>query len=147
MLLLLLLRAATLASSGPVIKTDDGPLRGFWQADGVAAFHGVPFAAVPTGALRWKAPVRPPPWTFARDATRPGGRCFQADIVRGLGSGSEDCLYLSLYTPPKCLNASGTALSLHCPVLFWVHGHILFLALSGNLGWHHLSWPVNCVGV
>ena len=106
--------------SNPIIYTSDGPIRGLWQADGIAAFHGVPFAKPPTGDLRWKSPVRPEQWKSARDATQRGPPCYQEDVVRGVGRGSEDCLYLSLYSPSQCI--ANNARSSPCAVMFWVHG-------------------------
>ena len=39
--------------------------------------------------------------------------------MRGMGRGSEDCLYLSLYSPPQCIGNNASA---PCAVMFWVHG-------------------------
>jgi len=46
-------------SSG-VVKTDDGYVSGINQ-NGIRVYHGIPFAAPPTGDLRWRppAPVQP----------------------------------------------------------------------------------------
>ena len=42
------------------LKTADGVLEGVISADGkVRTFKGIPFAAPPVGALRWKAPQPP----------------------------------------------------------------------------------------
>lgn len=127
---ILLLFATTAENNRPRVDTDSGPLLGVWQSDGVAAFHGVPFAAPPTGKLRWREPRPPTPWKAALDASQHKKPCFQADLFRGVGSGSEDCLYLSLYAPPQCLQ-NQTSL---CPVMYWVHGGAWLV--GDNLGKH-----------
>jgi len=47
--------AAVSQSSAPVVKIDSGELQG-GVADGVVSFKGIPFAAPPVGALRWRPP-------------------------------------------------------------------------------------------
>ena len=42
-------------ASSTVVVTDKGPVKGFEQ-DGVHIFKGIPFAAPPSGELRWRAP-------------------------------------------------------------------------------------------
>jgi hypothetical protein len=50
--------AAAHAKEGPIAVTDRGAVRGF-AADGVDKFLGVPYAAPPVGALRWRPPAPP----------------------------------------------------------------------------------------
>ena len=55
--------AAAVASSsggGPVVPTGDGPVRGV-TAGSIDEFLGIPYAAPPTGHLRWR-----PPWRWWR---------------------------------------------------------------------------------
>lgn len=59
------------------------------------SFKGIPFAAPPTGNLRFRAPVPPQSWTGVRDALDHGPSCPTA--VPSLNMG-EDCLYLNVYT-------------------------------------------------
>src|SRR5690606_1020230 len=56
-------------AAGPdvVVETASGRLRGAVDA-GVRIFRGVPYAAAPTGNLRFMPPVKPQPWTGVRDA-------------------------------------------------------------------------------
>ncbi|WP_139051383.1 carboxylesterase family protein, partial [Xanthomonas cannabis] len=51
-----------------VVQTDAGPVRGVASAHG-KVFLGIPFAAPPVGALRFRAPQPVPAWKDVRDAT------------------------------------------------------------------------------
>lgn len=86
---------------------EQGQLSGVERV-GVQQFLGVPFAAPPTGPLRWQPP-RPPIWRGNWDATKFGAACAQGNPV----SGSEDCLTLNIYRPPEAKNA---------PLMVWIHG-------------------------
>jgi para-nitrobenzyl esterase len=105
--------APALAHGGPVAATDHGAVRGL-TADGVDKFLGIPFAAPPVGALRWRPPQPAARWRGVRDATTLPNRCPQAANSNGPRSETEDCLYLSVYRPQ--------GFARHLPVLFWIHG-------------------------
>ncbi len=80
-------------------------------------FRGIPYAAPPTGELRFRAPRMPTPWAGVREAHAFGRSAPQnPSFLPGMESGdqSEDCLYLNIYTP----RADGAKR----PVLFWIHG-------------------------
>ncbi|XP_034241534.1 para-nitrobenzyl esterase-like [Thrips palmi] len=83
-----------------VVSTTYGKLRGTWidRLPGkklkYVAFKGVPYAQPPVKDLRFKGPKPMTPWTGIRDALVEGNSCTQAGTI-----GSEDCLYLNVYTP------------------------------------------------
>jgi len=107
------------------IHTASGQLRGtnadiaVAEANQIKVFRGIPYAQPPVGALRWKAPVAPTPWTGIRDATEFSRSCIQPTNIdifvwtRGDFDTSEDCLYLNVW--------SNTAASKQ-PVMVWFHG-------------------------
>lgn len=113
--LLSLALAFALPAAAQTVKVDTGALKGA-EADGIASFKNVPYAAPPVGPLRWKPPQRVAPWTGERDATAFGPPCIQIpskDNGVGPGVASEDCLSLNVYSP----NLKGRA-----PVMVWIHG-------------------------
>ncbi|WP_380876557.1 hypothetical protein ACFB49_09160 [Sphingomonas sp. DBB INV C78] len=118
--------AAAVPAAAQSVTIDTGRLQGSAQ-DGVTAFLGIPYAAAPVGALRWRAPQRPARWAGVRDAMRPGPSCPQVlsspTQLSPLGETSEDCLFLNVTAPA----ARGTKR----PVMVWVHGGG-FIAGSGS---------------
>jgi para-nitrobenzyl esterase len=106
-----------------LVMTDKGPVRGTLAQDH-REFLGIPYAAPPTGELRWKAPVPHAAWTAVLDATRFGPTCAQPASAPGLAEfSSEDCLYLNIYTPNPPRR--------HLPVMVWIHGGT-FIVGSGQ---------------
>jgi para-nitrobenzyl esterase len=109
--------AATGAGAGPVVATDTGKVRGAVE-DGVASWKGIPFAAAPTGPLRWRAPQPPAAWDGVRAATQYGSDCMQLPFpsdAAPLGTPpAEDCLYLNVWKPST---AHGKL-----PVIAWIYG-------------------------
>jgi para-nitrobenzyl esterase len=118
----LLLAAALLLAWRPLdaqVKTSAGTVKGTMSADGVVSIHrGIPFAAPPVGALRWKAPQPVVPWQGERDATRFGARCMQAPLFSDMifrDEMSEDCLYLNVWSSTRDA-------SQRLPVMVWIYG-------------------------
>src|SRR5262245_61637810 len=70
--------SSTSFASSSLVTTDSGTVRGKAQS-GVLTFRGIPFAAPPTGALRWRDPQPVARWTDVRDATEYGQKCVQKD--------------------------------------------------------------------
>src|SRR3954454_3633671 len=60
---------AAAAPGGPIATIAGGAVRGAAVAGGYE-FLGRPYAAPPTGSLRWRPPQRPAGWRGVRDATR-----------------------------------------------------------------------------
>ncbi|MFF0815922.1 carboxylesterase/lipase family protein [Rhodococcus sp. NPDC003318] len=81
-----------------VITTADGPLQGREQ-HGLRSWRGIPYAAPPVGALRWRAPQPVTPWTSVRDATEFGSAAPQSGRIARSGGTGEDCLTLNVLAP------------------------------------------------
>jgi para-nitrobenzyl esterase len=101
-------------ADSPLLQTDSGKLSGKTVPGGVRAFLGIPYAAPPTGPLRWRPPAQVAPWPGVRDATRHGPACVQLDGDERLPGSAEDCLTLDVWTP-----AGGAA---NKPVFVWFPG-------------------------
>jgi len=111
----------------PVLTVEGGQVQGV-SADlpGVFVFRGIPYAAPPIGALRWKAPQPVVPWDGVRLCDKFGHPGYQAVHYPGgyaseWGYGdespySEDCPYLNVWT--KGAGQPGNKL----PVALWIHG-------------------------
>ena len=113
------LPAATSAAPFPSqVKIESGALAGT-VAGGVLSFKGVPFAAPPVGALRWRAPQPAAAWTGVRRATEYGHDCMQEPFpsdAAPLGTKpAEDCLVANIWRPAE---SSGRKL----PVMVWIYG-------------------------
>jgi len=87
------------------VQTTNGPLEGTTAASGIHEFKGVPFAAPPIGALRWREPQPVQNWTTVRPAKQFGPRAMQLPLFGDMNfrsdGVSEDCLYLNVWTPAK----------------------------------------------
>src|SRR5215813_8643083 len=86
------------AISDPV-RIETGLLQGVAARDpSITVYKGVPYAAPPTGALRWKAPQPPIPWPGVRRADQFSASCPQEGSAEAAANMSEDCLFLNVWT-------------------------------------------------
>jgi len=105
--------------STPLAEIRQGSLLGV-NDEPVHVWRGIPYAAPPVGALRWRAPQPPVPWSGLRQAGSFAAASWQnAEYCRELGGGdpgtfSEDCLYLNIWSP--------AVRSKPVPVMVWLHG-------------------------
>ncbi len=103
----------------PVVKTQSGEVRGR-SAGGVTSFLGVPYAAAPYGAKRFRPPSPAPIWDGVRDALSHGPTApapgypapFDA-LLPVVTVPGEECLNLNVWTP-----GPGEG---RLPVMVWVH--------------------------
>ena len=109
-----------------IVKTNDGLVSGTMNQDGdVHIFKGIPFAAPPVGALRWKAPQPVTPWGDVKKCD-----AFSASPMQNKPTPfmmytpeflipeqpiSEDCLYLNVWTAAKSSKEKR-------PVIVWIYG-------------------------
>jgi para-nitrobenzyl esterase len=111
------------------VETTSGPIRGT-ESDGVRVWKGIPYAAPPVGADRFRPPQPLEAWTEVRDALDYGPSCPQpSNRPPGWAqetSVSEDCLYLNVWSP----SAGGG----QRPVVVWIHG--------GGFAVGSGSWPL-----
>jgi para-nitrobenzyl esterase len=141
-----------------VINTTNGPVTGrSYTVAGTASttyryFGSIPFAAPPVGALRWKAPQPAATWTTPRPALAPDDAtnwklCVQMPtelrplLAGAPPPGSEDCLYLNVFTP------GNTTASSNLPVMVWVHGGAFFIGSGATYDGSALAAKTNSIVV
>ncbi|MFI0876929.1 carboxylesterase/lipase family protein [Streptomyces parvus] len=102
-----------------VFTTKSGTVRGRRAArdHGIVVVRGLPYAAPPFGAFRFREPQPPDPWDGVRDCSAFGPVAPQSAELPGApvwSPGDEDILTLNIWTP-----ADGPG---DLPVLVWIHG-------------------------
>ncbi len=109
----------------PFAITKSGPVLGM-TVNGINEYLGIPYAKPPTGALRWMPPVAFDKFKTPLEATQFGSECTQPGPA-----GSEDCLFLNVYTPAEAgdsseradgISTDGSKKSTGLPVMVWIHG-------------------------
>jgi carboxylesterase type B len=106
----------------PIVSVEHGKLQGKISTnicnENFLSFLGIPYAKPPIGELRFKDAQPLEPWVGVRDATKDGNQCYARDLFSRTVQGSEDCLFLNVYTQQLPSNTSKTLK----PVMFWIHG-------------------------
>ncbi|XP_050556454.1 venom carboxylesterase-6 [Spodoptera frugiperda] len=103
----------------PTLRVAHGLLQGAWKVStkgrSYASFQGVPYARPPIGKYRFREPQQLKPWLGVWDASRPLPGCLQYDPFVKKITGSENCLYVNVYTPKMNPGAN-------LPVVVFIHG-------------------------
>lgn len=114
-----MLMATVALQAADQVRVNGGLLEGTSGSQpGIRAFLGIPYAAPPVGAGRWKAPEPVAKWTGVRKAERYGNHCMQTNPFPDMvfqSPESEDCLYLNVFTAAK-------SAAERLPVMVWIHG-------------------------
>ncbi|SKB38606.1 carboxylesterase/lipase family protein [Sphingopyxis flava] len=112
----------------PQVRVTEGLIAGEWRGD-LRVFRGIPYAAPPVGARRWRPPAPPEAWRGVRKAAAFGAACVQPaypeDSVyfEPQMPMSEDCLTLNVWAPKVAVKA---------PVIVWIHGGALLRGTSAS---------------
>ncbi|KAJ9156301.1 Carboxylic ester hydrolase [Pleurostoma richardsiae] len=112
----------------PTINTTLGYVTGMispFRSGAATVYKGIPYAAPPTGNLRWAEPQPATPWNGTLNATTFGPQCAQQVSSAGIFSSgkttySEDCLTLNIWTPTY--NDTSDLASSNLPVYVWIFG-------------------------
>ena len=110
------------------VQVAQGWLQGYTEGK-LKIFKGIPYAAPPVGALRFRHPQDPGRWRGVRKATEYSAASIQHVMenpempanVHGVpqflapSQYEEDCLYLNVWTPAQTPDA-------RLPVFIWIHG-------------------------
>ena len=135
-------------SDSLTVKVDGGLIKGVLSdANDVAVFKGIPYAAPPVGDLRWKKPQPVIAWKGVRDCSEFGNISIQLGhdegsfywkefYYMGFPPQSEDCLYLNVYTPASSVNKKSAKL----PVAMWVHGGAFHNGYSNEITMDGDAW-------
>jgi len=102
------------------VTTRYGLVSGAPAGDGVTRYLGIPYAASPTGPLRFAAPQPPATWTGVRECVAFAATPPKPDYVAPFDAllpepkiAGDDWLTLNVWTPD---------LAGHAPVMVWIHG-------------------------
>lgn len=110
------------------VRVQQGWLQGSTEGD-LKVFKGIPYAAPPVGALRFRHPQDPARWRGVRAATQYQAASIQhvmemedlpANVygvpqILARSQYEEDCLYLNIWSPAKAETDK-------LPVFVWIHG-------------------------
>lgn len=103
-----------------MVTTRQGRVRGRVE-DGIATFLGIPYAAPPFGAHRFRAPAPVEPWEGVRDAVQHGPTAPQRpyrppldQLIPESDIPGDGCLNLNVWT--------AAVVDEPLPVMVWIHG-------------------------
>ncbi|CAH1794466.1 unnamed protein product [Owenia fusiformis] len=104
-----------------VVNTSNGALQGqltsyrlgTFAGAYITEFLGIPYAAAPTGKMRWVNPQKQPKWQGIKQVTQYGSSCMQESEYLDM---SEDCLYLNVWIPGNWTGGGNLS------VMVWIHG-------------------------
>ncbi|MDB5278369.1 MAG: carboxylesterase family protein [Ferruginibacter sp.] len=122
--ILFLLTGYVLTAQLTTVSTANGIVGGYTHND-ISIFKGIPFAAPPTGALRWKAPQPAADWQGVKQCTAFSASpmqptpapflCWSEEFIAPPAPLSEDCLYLNVWSGAKTASEKR-------PVFVWIYG-------------------------
>jgi para-nitrobenzyl esterase len=136
--------------SAPPLSVAGGELSGLrFPGPDTEGFLGIPYAAAPTGALRWAPPAPAPAWTGVRPASQPAPACPQpprpfSEWAHGpLPATAEDSLQLNVWRPAETAGPTGR------PILVFLHGGGWALGWGSNplLDGRHLARALDAIVV
>lgn len=114
-----------LTDANTIRETSSGPIIGSADANNTYAWLGIPFATPPVGDARWRAPRAVELWTDTQETIAFRDPCVQlSGPLDGLPDdsgrvvGSEDCLYLNVWSPSSQQDVGAK----QRPVMLWLHG-------------------------
>lgn len=118
-----------ITEGAPSVRCENGVFVGS-RREGVSCFKGIPYAAPPTGNLRWRAAVPPEKSDGIFEALYNGKTSLQTEWPSEVASyypQSEDCLYLNLWV-------NGEDTTKDKPVMVFFHG--------GSYAWGGTADPI-----
>ena len=132
--ILLVLVAGMAGAGGLTVETQHGPVQGEVRSQldprlgrevAWTQFSNIPYAAPPTGALRFRPPAPPPAWTTPPPPAADQNLtiCPQLGGPGQLyGRSDEDCLYLHVAVPRVSPARVSPAHVSGLAVMVWIHG-------------------------
>jgi para-nitrobenzyl esterase len=120
------------------LKIDSGYISGTVVGEPgkeVHAYLGIPYAAPPTGDLRWKPPQPVASWSGVCECTTPGKQAPQlTELLPAPVETSEDCLWLSVMMPAKKATEK-------LPVIVCMHGGAYRIDTAANPTYNNFRLP------